>query len=131
MNLIEMTAASNAFTDENIGTNLSIHFVNDIIGKINTELKSDLPFITSPNDNYIALSEKWQRTLFIPYISWATKMNDGSLNEASIYEQSYLDSFRRLIELKYDAISEEYRTEDFEDFFEMNKTNGINLGWFK
>lgn len=120
MTLIKMTTAANAYCDENYTTLLTMNYVNEAIAQINSELDCTLPFIESDSAEYVALSETWIRSLFIPYICWSIKMNDGSLNEADRYLVSYNRNFEKLKLLKDNVISETYQGENFSGVYKID-----------
>lgn len=110
MTLTEMTKAANMYTDENFSATQCLPFVNEVIGTVNAELSCSLPFIDSTSADYSALSETWIRQLFIPYISYSIKMNDGSLSEANMYLRMYENGLQRLYNNKDTAISSDYQS---------------------
>ena len=131
MTITDITTAANSFTDEQISVNLVRYYVNECIGKLNIELRSILPTISSISDpTYTALSESWQLSLFIPYACYSIKMNDGSLNEADRYINKFNENLVKLIQDKNNAIAEAYRDSDFVAIYRTNPTMGINIGWF-
>lgn len=130
MTLQSITDAANAFTDESFKATVVMYYVNEAIGMINADLKSTLPFFTSASADYVALDETWIRTLFIPYASYGIKQNDGSLNEASIFLNSFKAAFLQLQQSKTLAIPEAYQSDDFGGIYLMNTENAINIGWF-
>jgi hypothetical protein len=130
MTLQEITNAANAFTDENFRAATVLYFVNEAISMINAELKAELPYFESTSVNYTALDDTWIRTLLVPYASYGIKQNDGSLNEATIFLNSYQEAFRRAQENKMLVITEDYRSDDFGGIYLMETENAINIGWF-
>jgi len=131
MTISEITTAANSFTDEQVNVNLVRYYVNECIGKINIELRALLPTIASTTDpTYTALNESWQLSLFVPYACYSIKMNDGSLNEADRYRNTFNENLAKLIQEKNIAIAEAYRGSDFVAIYRTNPTMGINIGWF-
>lgn len=132
MTINEITVAANNFTDEQASPTVVRYYVNECIGKINIELRSTLPLFTSVTDpTYSAISESWQITLFVPYVCYSIKMNDGSLNEADRYKVVFNENLAKLIEEKNRAIDSAYRGTDFTAIYRTDPTMGINTGWFR
>ena len=113
MTLTEMTNAANSYTDENYKATQSLYFVNEAIGLINAELGCELPFIDSVNSEYLGLSETWIRQLLIPYIAYSIKINDGSLQEASMFLRGFENGLQRLYNNKDTAIDSDYQGPNF------------------
>jgi len=131
MTINEITAISNSFTDEQASTSVVRYYVNECISKVNIEAKAKLPLFSSINDpTYTALSESWQNVLFVPYVCYSIKMNDGSLNEADRYITKFNENLAKLLQEKNSAIGESYREEDFTAIYRTDPTMGINVGWF-
>ena len=105
--------------------------MNEALSMINAELKSELPYFENANTNYTALDETWIRTLLIPYASYGIKQNDGSLNEATIFLNSFEKAFKKIQENKMIAITDDYRSDDFGGIYLMDTSNAINVGWFQ
>jgi hypothetical protein len=125
MTLTEMTKSANSYTDENFSATQCLPFVNEAIGSINAELDCELPFINDVNTDYLALSETWIRQLLIPYIAYSIKMNDGSLNEASVFLNSYNQGMQRISDKKYSAIPVAYQTSGFEKVYQIDYVTGL------
>jgi hypothetical protein len=131
MTVTQITNASNIFTDEQISPQLAIYFRNECLSKINIELRSTLPLIEYVHSaSYTALSESWQNVLFVPYVCYSIKMNDGSLNEADRYLSKFNENLVKLIQDKNHAIDSAYRDTDFTAIYRTDPTMGINTGWF-
>ncbi len=113
MTLTEMTSAANSYTDENFKPTQCLFFVNEAIGLINAELSCELPFIDAVNDDYAGLSETWVRQLLIPYIAYSIKINDGSLQEASMFLRGFENGLQRLYNSKDTAIDSAYQSVSF------------------
>lgn len=120
MNLTELTVIANDYTDENFSETITLQFANEAIAKINIELKSKLPYFNGTED-YLALDEAWLRTVVVPYIAYSIKMNDGSLNEAMIYEGRWKEGLFTLRKNKRDAILEEFQTDSFANAFKITQ----------
>lgn len=121
MTLTELTVVANNYTDENFDTEYTLEFANAAISKINLYLKSTLPFFTDPSIDYTALSESWQRSIFVPYICWAIKMNDSSIEEAREYLFQYQEGLDLLKKNKKSAIPELYRGTGFTNVYPINQ----------
>ncbi len=107
-------------------------YINFVIAIINVTLYATLPYITD-TDTYpsAALSENYQRLLFVSYASYAIKANDGSLNEADRFRSEFESSFRLLEENRFKAITgDDYRGDNFGNMYYMKADQGINVGWF-
>jgi hypothetical protein len=125
MTLTEMTNSANAYTDENFKATQCLFYVNEAIGSINAELDTNLPFIDDVNTEYTALSETWIRQLLIPYICYSIKMNDSSLNEASVFLNSYNQGLQRISDKKQSAISSEYQGSNFQKVYQIDYVTGL------
>ena len=134
MTLAEITTLANNITDENYEASLIKGYVNYVIARINVTLDATLPYFTdyvSSNYPTAALSENYQRLLFVSYASYAIKANDGSLNEADRFRSEFESSFRLLEENRFKAITgEDYRGDNFGNMYYMKADQGINVGWF-
>lgn len=129
MNLLEITNAANAFTDENFETTLTIFFANEGISFINSRINSSLPPFGATAD-YTAISDDWLRLLVIPYVSYSIKRNDGSVAEADRFFQNFLISLIELESKKSSVIPEAFQNEDFGGAYQINTEEAINIGWF-
>ena len=132
MTLTEITALANNITDENYENALIKGYINYVIARINVTLDATLPYITD-TDTYpsAALSENYQRLIFVSYASYAIKANDGSLNEADRFRSEFESSFRLLEENRFKAITgTDYRGDNFGNMYYMKADQGINVGWF-
>lgn len=123
MNLTDITNAANAFTDETATPALTLSFANEAIAKINVQLKTKLPSITS-SDTYTALDEKWVRAVIIPYVSYSIKLNDGSLNEADRFLMAWQEGTNSLRRDRFDAIDELYREPAFYNAYKIKQYSG-------
>jgi len=129
MNLLEITNAANAFTDESFETNLTIFFANEGISFINARIGSTLPPIEL-NTNYTALSDDWLRLLIIPYVSYSIKRNDSSIAEADRFFQNFLIGLNELDSQKSSAIPVQFQQEGFGGAYQISTEDAINVGWF-
>jgi len=130
MTVEQITQLANNITDENIEASVVQGFLDNVVARINVTLDATLPFHTGVNVDYTALSENWQRLLFVSYASYAIKANDGSLNEADRYRSEFETSFRLLEEHKFKAIASTYQGTNFGNMYYMKANNGLNVGWF-
>lgn len=130
MTIEKITTLANEMTDENYEATMIMGFVNNVIARTNVTLDANLPLFTAVNVDYTALSENWQRLLFVSYASYAIKANDGSLNEADRFRSEFETSFRLLEEHKFKAIASTYQGTNFGNMYYMKANNGLNVGWF-
>ena len=126
MNITDMTRVANSATDESISTNMAMYFANEAISVINAEIGCELPFISDVSIDYVGLSETWIRQLLIPYISYSIKMNDSSIEEASIFYNSFSLGLERLSVHKEQAIPEDYRGSSFTTAYRIDYSNVAN-----
>lgn len=129
MNLLEVTNAANAFTDESFETSLTIFYANEGISFINARIGSTLPPFT-PTGNYTALSDDWIRLLVIPYVSYSIKRNDASIAEADRFFSNFLLGLNELESKKTEAIPSQFQPEGFGGAFQISTEDAINVGWF-
>jgi len=114
MTLTEITQIANDFADEQVTVAVTKGFANECIANINAQLSAKLPMFDAVDTDYTALSEVWLRSVVIPYVSYAIKLNDGSLNEAdTTFIQRYNIGMSVLKKNKKAAIAEEYRDSGF------------------
>lgn len=125
MTLSEIATLANNYTDENIRTNIIRGFVNTSLSRINAELKTKLPLIDE-GEEYTALGSDWIHTIVIPYVCWSIKMNDGSLNEARMYEIQYRDGIELLKINKHKAIDKAYFKDGFENMYTLKNYKGMS-----
>lgn len=127
MNLAQITAAANVYTDENFNTTTVQTYTNEAIARINIELKAKLPFFNvDTSDDYSALAEQWIRTVIVPYVAYSIKMNDGSLNEADRFLRQFNQGMFTLRNNKRLAIQENFRDEGFLNGYKIKAYNN----WF-
>lgn len=110
MTLEQITEQANAFADEQFDSTMVLHFVNEAIAKINITLDVHLPFFDENTVDYNAIDRSWQQMLFVPYVTYSIKLNDGSLNEAqtNLY-QRFEGSMRELKRSRSFDIPKRYR----------------------
>lgn len=125
MTLSEIATLANDYTDENIRTSIIRGFVNTSLSRINAELKTKLPLIDE-GEEYTALGSDWIHTIVIPYVCWSIKMNDGSLNEARMYELQYRDGIELLKINKHKAIDKAYFKDGFENMYTLSNYKGMS-----
>ena len=132
MTLNQIVAAANLFTDENFTAEIVVNYTNEAIGKINATVDANLPMFSSATADtaYTALSESYLRILIVPYAAYGIKMNDGSLNEAKGYMDQWEEGFKILEQNKWKAIALAYRGEGFGGMYQIDTSNGMNVGWF-
>lgn len=131
MNLNEMATIANNYTDENVQVSMIRGFINTAISRINAELKTNLPLIEIDQDadeEYTPLEDEWVHTVLIPYACWAIKMNDGSLNEARMYEIQFNEGINILKVNKNSAIDEAYHKDGFNNMYFLNNYKGMPRG---
>lgn len=110
MTLEQITELANSYADEQFDEEIVEHFVNEAIAKINITLDVHLPFFDDTGADYNAIDNSWQRMLFVPYVTYSIKLNDGSLNEAqtNLY-QRFETSMRELKRSRSFDIPKRYR----------------------
>lgn len=129
MTLSDIAALANDYTDENIRTNIIRGFVNTSLSRINAEIKTKLPLFdvdATGDEEYTALGSDWIHTIVIPYVCWSIKMNDGSLNEARMYEIQYRDGIELLKINKHKAIDKAYFKDGFENMYTLSNYKGMS-----
>lgn len=129
MNLLEITNAANAFTDENFETSLTIFFANEGISFVNARIGSTLPPFNI-SDDYTALTDDWIRLLIIPYVSYSIKRNDASIAEADRFFQNFLIGLGELENRRNDVIPVQFQPADFGGAYQISTDDAINVGWF-
>jgi len=130
MTVNKITELANNITDENIEASVVQGFLDNVVARINVTLDATLPFFTGVDVNYTALSDNWQRLLFVSYASYAIKANDGSLNEADRFRSEYETNFRLLEENRFKAIADTYQGTKFGNMYYIKADQGLNVGWF-
>ena len=113
MTLTEITSLANNFTDESATTTVAMAYANSALSSINVALKSTLPPITVAATEYVALHTDWMQLVVVPYVCWAIKMNDGSLNEAREYLYMFESGLKKLKTNKRTAIDTVYQGTGF------------------
>lgn len=127
MELKELTLIANDYADEQYSISMTKNFVNEAIAKINIALDIELPYFNSPlagattylvgdtqNENYDMIKDSWQRMLFIPYIVYSIKANDGSQNESLLALQKFNQALQELKRSRSFDIPKKYRLRWYE-----------------
>lgn len=94
MTLADISLAAHDFTDERHSENMILNYVNEAISVINSKIGLALLEMDTTSDYVCFKNDYWIRALFVPYAGYGIKMNDGALEEAMIY----LDTFERSLE---------------------------------
>lgn len=128
MTLERMTELANTYTDESAEELVVAGFINTAISRINAELKVKLPIIditASVSEEYTPLEDTWVNLVLIPYACWGIKMNDGSLNEARMYEIQFINGLELIKNNKRIAIAEAYQGDGFVNSWRLNNYKGM------
>jgi hypothetical protein len=127
MTLLDLLNSANSVTDEDIDFDVAIHFINDCIAKINIECDANYPTYTVNDETAILpIPEKWQTSLFVPFISARIKQIDASKFE---FEQFFFefDTNLKMFKAKY-QIPSEYLDADNQTNFAPDFTGNWNVG---
>jgi hypothetical protein len=125
MNIGQLTTSANNQAEESFSSSQALEFANDAIARINIECSANFPFMDIVLD-YTALPEKWQRTLFIPFVIGRMKQVDASQFE---YSDSFAEFQGNLVQFKTKyAIQDEYKDTADVVSFEPDFT-GNPWGW--
>lgn len=127
MNIGSITATANIMAEESFSSSQVVEFVNDAIAKINITCSANFPFMSTENsEEYTGFPEKWQRSLFIPFVVGRMKQVDSSQFE---YSDNYGEFTNNLLvfNLKY-TIPDEYKDANEPDNFEHDFTTNY-WGW--
>lgn len=119
MNIGTITKAVNNLADEDFSSNQIVEFVNDAIAKINIECEANFPSMSVENSSeYAGFPDKWQRTLFVPFVVGRMKAVDASQFE---YSDNYMEFAANLsiFRSKY-QIPAEYKDGDVKKSFEAD-----------
>lgn len=125
MTLLDITNLSNEYTDETATVQMARGFINTAISRINAELKTKLPLIDDVEE-YTYIGTEWIHTVIIPYVCWSIKMNDGSLNEARMYEIQFKDGLEILKFNKKTAIDKEYYKDGSSNMYTIKPYAGMS-----
>lgn len=122
---------ANAVTDETFAITLIRGYADEAISHINITLGSKLPpFATTATEVYSALDDMWLRTIVVNFIADRIKRNDGSLNEAAMYEQTWRLNLNTLKKEKRTYIADAYKGDNFSTTYANDPSKGLNLGWW-
>lgn len=113
MTLVDLTRIANDYADEQYDEEMTKDFANEAIAKININLDIELPYFSS-TENYDAINETWQRVLFVPYILYSIKANDGSQNESMMALQKFNEGLKELKRSRSFDIKKIYRMRWYE-----------------
>lgn len=122
---------ANASTDETFAIGLIRGFADEAIATINTTIGSTLPtFAANSSDVYTALDDMWLRTIVVNFVADRIKKNDGSLNEASYFEQTWRFNLNMLKKERKNYIDEAYRGSNFTTTYVNDPSKALNIGWW-
>ena len=122
---------ANAVTDETFAITLIRGYADEAIAHINITLGSILPpFATSTTEVYSAIDDMWLRTIVVNFIADRIKRNDGSLNEANMYEQTWRLNLNTLKKEKRNYITDNYKGANFSTTYANDPSKGLNIGWW-
>jgi hypothetical protein len=127
MNLGSLTNTCNTLAEESFSSAQVVEFVNDCVARINIEVGANFPFFSSTNsEDYTGFPEKWQRSLFIPFVVGRMKQVDSSQFE---YNDSYSEFTSSLatFKMKY-TVPDEYKDTTEQLSFAPDYT-GNPWGW--
>jgi hypothetical protein len=108
MNLGSLTTTCNSLAEESFSSAQVVEFVNDAIARINITCSANFPFMdTTSSEEYEGFPEKWQRSLFVPFVIGRMKQVDASQFE---YSDNYGEFSNNLLvfNLKY-PVPDEYK----------------------
>lgn len=112
MLLEEIRTIANNSTDETFAETLIRNFTNEAIANINIAISAKLRYITeeTKTDDYTDLDEEWIRSVVVPYVCYLIKVNDGSVNEASIaFFQRYQVGLSQMQKNRNRAVKPKFR----------------------
>jgi hypothetical protein len=127
MNIGSLVQTVNNLADEDYDANQIVEFVNDAIAKINITCSSNFPYMSaSDSSEYTGFPEKWQRSLFIPFVVGRMKAVDSSQFE---YNDNYgeFQSNLMVFNLKYPVPEEHKDTNEPESY--AHDFTGNLWGW--
>lgn len=129
--LEKIRSLANASTDETFSIDLIRGFADEAIATINATIGSTLPtFATNPTDIYLALDDMWLRTIVVNFVADRIKKNDGSLNEASYFEQTWRFNLNMLKKERKTYIDEVYQGSNFKTTYVNDPSKALNIGWW-
>jgi hypothetical protein len=140
MKLKDIVVNSQYITDESVTDTVLVALTNGAIAHINTEVKCNLPFVTSDNLNaatYDAISNSWQLRLFEPFICFSISSNDNNDTARQFHFSRFLSALDSFIKNGLDSIKKTDEsgedtgyTGDSARIFEVDITNADLPGWF-
>lgn len=113
MLLKDISTNSKYLTDETINSTLLVAITNGAIAYINSEIKCNLPFVTSDNvetTEYDAVSDSWQLRLFEPFLCFSIFSNESSDKVSQFHYSRFIDALKSFESKGLDSI----KTEDDE-----------------
>lgn len=119
MTLADIALAAHDFTDERHSETMILNYVNEAISIVNSKIGLALTDLGPTGDYVCFKNDYWIRALFVPYASYGIKMNDGALEEAMVY----LDTFERNL----DNLSKRAHREVLGDFLGDKKAKIISV----
>jgi hypothetical protein len=121
MNIGSLTKSVNNLADEDFSSSQVVEFVNDAIARINIECQANFPIMAVENTSeYAGFPEKWQRTLFIPFVVGRMKAVDASQFE---YNDNYSEFISNLAQFKVKfPVPDEYKDTNESVSFEPDYT---------
>ena len=111
MRLIDVAENAQYITDEVIESVNILGIINQCIGHVNTEAKTNLPLSIADHiamePGYIALTDSWQLRLFEPYYSWTIASNDDS-DRVDFHYSRFLDALNAFLNSDGTGIIDEF-----------------------
>lgn len=122
---------ANYATDETFAIGLIRGYADEAISHINITVGSTLPvFDANSTSVYTALDDNWLRTIVVNFVADSIKKNDGSLNEASYFEQKWRMNLNLLKKDKKRYIATEYQGDNFSTTYKNDPSKALNIGWW-
>lgn len=135
MELRKLVAHANLVSDEDFDFVQVIEFINDAIDKINIECGAKFPTIDSefdtPEDEYTAIPDTWQRMLLVPFTAGRIKENDSSQFEYTDWYAQFdlnLDKFKSKYDIPEKYLETNLKTGRYEDNL-LNNPYSPTRGW--
>lgn len=132
MTINQLITQSNSFTDESVTSVIALEFVNMAVAIINNECDLTLPLFENVTEDYISLSDSWQKALIGSYLSYGVKMNDASLNEAQEYKLEFEKQLQSFKNSPNGAalVSDDLKSLDFGGVYGIDTTDAVDMGLF-
>jgi hypothetical protein len=130
MKLSAIMSVSDSYTDEVVSTTNALLYANEAVALINTKCSIELPFFADTTTDYTALSESWLRRLLVTYLNYSVKMNDSSLNEASMYRTSFYEALMDFSAIYMNIVDEAYMDTTLSGVETMDTSDAVDTGWF-